>query len=83
MTRNVHEDHDFLTFYGETPYLVHWTAEEGMMSAKLADADFQGALPWVQQFDHEAVADIGLDTWAEQIVAFKHVESFGLRAMAA
>lgn len=82
MNRNVHEDHDFLTFYGETPYLIHW-AKDGILSAKLADADFQGAAPWSRQFDLEAVADFGLDDWAEQIVAIMHVESCGHRRLAA
>lgn len=82
MTRNVHEDQDFLVFYAETPYLVRWTTD-GTLSAKLADSDFLGAAPWARRFDIDAVADFGLDDWAAQIVAVKHVEACGLRAKAA
>lgn len=79
MDRNANQNHQFLTWVGETPYLVTWTAagEIGTMSATLADNDFVGAGDWSRRFPTSAVDDIGLEGWACQIAAVEHAAAAG------
>ena len=64
----------FLTWIGDTPYLVSWMpeGETGVLSAKLGDDDFAGATPWQQSFPTEMVEDIGLDHLANHMAAIQH-----------
>ncbi|OAN50527.1 hypothetical protein A6A04_18215 [Paramagnetospirillum marisnigri] len=78
MDRTATQPQQFLTWIGDTPYMVSWTpkGEFGSLSGTLA-GDFFGAADWSQTIPVEAADDIGLDLWAMQTAAFFHAAAAG------